>query len=514
MGPLIQQALFYGYNALQVMQFLGKKFPKLQKGFQQAQSAGHTPDQILNFLNSANVLTNRFKVKDKPKQEKTNSHFEDELESYGIKRKKRLKKVGSFLGEAASFAPSLAAMGYLGYQLYNSRKQETGIPPGAAPAQPIDAPDAIQDIPPVGSVQPEQNLPRPVSPLMQGVPGQAVSTGGPSSQASPVTPVLQALGMHKLLHSLKDNPRDFIPKAMRKLFGDRIPEAEQKLGRPLEQIIDEFYNEQAAQPQVNPSEIQSNSAPLEPMQKVVDQAPQPIVEAGPVPAERKDLTPRAPIPPTVVPPRENIKPIPPTAPVPSRNPIKPTPPRKVLLGDKVGTVQSVRNDIAKVDVEGKERHVKVDDLEEEPQDIAAIEDSHLDQLLENMLDVIPKQQRSSNLSFVTYDPETQTMDVEHLSSPEKIYRYSNVPKEIVDQIGIAVPVTSGENLAGAWQAGIADSFGAALTQLRKDKEKHPFKVIHKPYDWMQPLKKHYAKRLKEEGSSKRKSDGKQKRTKT
>lgn len=515
MGPLIQQALFYGYNALQVMQFLGKKFPKLQQGFQQAQQAGHSPDQILSFLNSANVLSNRFRIKDKEKQEKTNSHFEDELEAYGIKKKKRLKKVGSFLGEAASFAPSMAAMGYLGYQLYKNRSP-TSPATGSAPPQPIGT---VQDnfpqeetlpqsAPPVEQNQPVPPQSPPAQPIAQGAAGQTDPTGGPLSPKGPVTPLLKELGMHNILSGMRDNPPELVSKAMRQLYGSRVQEAESKLQRPLDQIINEFYNEEAlhSNPEKDMGQSGMGMEEAQPLEEAAEEGaqqapeiPRPIespLQQNRSPAKPQDFVPTGPRPP-----------IPPSAPRP------PIAPRKVLLGDKVGTVKSVRGDIAKVDVEGKERHVKVSDLEEEPEDIAAIDESHLDKLLDHMLEVIPKKNRSAALSFVMYDPETQTMDVEYLSSPEKGHRYYNIPQEKIDEIGVARAVTTGENLAGAWQAGIADSYNAALTAIRRDKEKYPFKVIQKAYDWMLPLKKHYAKRLKEESRSKRKGDGKQKRAK-
>lgn len=109
---LIYNALSIGYTAKQILDFIGKKVDKLDKGINEARSYGNSDDQILNFISG------KIPRKNYSAAQKTSNDFDKYLSGVGLKNKEE-KQVQRNKGINTALAVAGAGLGAYGaYKQY------------------------------------------------------------------------------------------------------------------------------------------------------------------------------------------------------------------------------------------------------------------------------------------------------------------------------------------------------------------------------------------------------------
>ena len=131
----------------------------------------------------------------------------------------------------------------------------------------------------------------------------------------------------------------------------------------------------------------------------------------------------------------------------------------------LGQIESVKNGIAKVNVDGRITHRKLSDLEELP-----ISQPDLAALYENLIQAIPEHARSSVINFAGYDSNANELIFRPHSGAA--YVYKDIPPEFAEKLKNAMfkAKTTGENFYGSWSAGEGSRF-AGLAALIRDLQK-------------------------------------------
>ena len=137
----------------------------------------------------------------------------------------------------------------------------------------------------------------------------------------------------------------------------------------------------------------------------------------------------------------------------------------LLPRGEVGEIEAIKNGIAKINVDGRITHRKLDDLEEMP-----ISQPDLATLYENLIQAIPEHARSSVINFAGYDPIANELIFRPHSGAA--YVYKNIPPEFAEKLKNAMfqAKTTGENFYGSWTAGEGSRF-AGLAQLIRELQK-------------------------------------------
>lgn len=131
----------------------------------------------------------------------------------------------------------------------------------------------------------------------------------------------------------------------------------------------------------------------------------------------------------------------------------------------VGTIESIKNGIARVNVDGKITNRKLDDLQD-----LSISQPDLADLYENLIKAIPEHARSSVINFAGYDAAANELIFRPHSGAA--YVYKDIPPEFADKLKNAMfqAKTTGENFYGSWAAGEGSRFaglGALIRELQK-----------------------------------------------
>ncbi len=158
----------------------------------------------------------------------------------------------------------------------------------------------------------------------------------------------------------------------------------------------------------------------------------------------------------------------------------------LLPQGQVGEIESVKNGIAKINVDGQIRHRKLSDIEQEPEEIKAFD---YKKMAQDYIDSIPETERSTAMLMNYFVPKSEDKSsgefhVIFPSDPFHIGIYKNVPNSLAEKINSAstAPKTTGETALGKHIAGVADSRGAPMIELRSNAEKYPYEKIPVPYN--------------------------------
>ncbi len=446
MNP-ITQGLLLGYSGQQLLNFLLKIVPGIAPRVNQARSAGHSVEQILDFVSKT------MGGKNYDKSLTPNEIFKKQnLEKEEV-TKELLKKAA--LASAAGIS-GLAAMGMQGSQ----GQQSSGaimpsqilppLPSGPRglpnPPQQLQLPNTQQISP---SPQPGPN-PSPVQPTQPTQPGtQPISpTPPPQAPVAPVQPtisssqILQNIGqLQRATNLLKaGNPPETVAAAInslmkgdeRKTFGEMLKSGQTK---PLIEMVKDLQQEiQQAQPAPQPMQPQ----------------PEAIQEQPIVPDQEQPLLPEE-----VIPVQEE--------PQPESEPEKPIEKKSIVATPHgVGEVKAISGDQAIVEIDGKAKKVPLDELEGEPEEVR-------NSTIDFDLNTIPEDLRSAPLNEVYTPADRRHVTVKYNQGLKPVryiyYRKDGkpVPEEFIGKIreGVQLPITSGMNFWGAWDADKADSRGAA-----------------------------------------------------
>lgn len=461
MTPIFQ-ALGLGYNATQIISFLSRAFPQVGNQVKKAAKAGYSANQIVDFLG-------------KTMQSTPYSEEDTESSIRGRQRKRREEIEKSLLKTAATAAVAYGAGRALPAVAQGIRGVFGSGGPPAAPG-PAPVPTAPSPQPPIGP-QPMAGAPvrpAPIPPVgpapAQGVPPAPLSPQGstPNLPQNPISPsgvpqqsginaksldLIKALGVEDKIKNLSGrNPPDVVAGVIRGTLDPMQKEIlkERMKGDPtlsVEQAVKDYLA--TGQAPNAPKEVSAT-----PVRNVLER-----------PGQKLDET------------------------------VQGVPQAKMEKGSLVfdtksgigGEIKDIKQKEALVQDGSKIHKVKVEDLEQPPEDIVET----VQRLLE-----IPEVDRSSVISLVTYRPASKQMFVQYHNG--ETYVYEDIPQERVDEIANAmgVPVTSGKNIYGAWEQGKQDSRGAALIhgiirdpKYSKENEGTTWEKLGTAYDYWKKLRK-------------------------
>jgi hypothetical protein len=270
----------------------------------------------------------------------------------------------------------------------------------------------------------------PTAPIVPEQPNQPAPTtpNAPTPQINPIQ-VLQSSGLSQVIDNLasKGNGPNEIEGYLIKFKPEEIKKFEKQAGIQFRQALEEYVAAKpAAAPQAQTPEV-STTAPTQNMPK--EQAP--TQEAAKhVEANKKEVG-------------SNVQ----------------------LPNGLVGRVESVKNGIAKINVNGMIKHRKLDEVEQ-----SSVGEKDLADLHSDLIQGIEKktgQEVSKMVNLAGYDPKKNSLVfMPHLG---EIYVYDDISKEDADELTslLTKRKTTGENFIGSWTAGTESPIGAPLSKLIK-----------------------------------------------
>ena len=479
MGPIIAQALSLGYTGLQVLNFISGKVKGIGPQIKNAQAMGYTADQIIKFLggkikskgneqqltaNDAYLKQQGFKTKGE--KEETRNKFikgamtlgSGALGAYALNRALP-KAPGVLQGQVLPPLPQQPQQPQLG-----GLGQQLGLPaPGQAAMQPpYPMPGGPQGPLPYsnptaqGMQQPNSPVsPSPLQPQGQSLQQQPpqVAQQAPNIPTAPSAPPLPEALQNQVDSMLSaGNPIDNIAGALKVTQPKIVKEYEKATGQPIARAIEDFAKSNPVQ--AGKPEPMAGSA-----------APETEIQPDGIQRESRGIQ--------------------------AKEPIKLEKKTVALPNGDVGEVTNIRQGIATVNVAGKEYRRKVEELDEEPEDVV--------ETVQNLLK-IPEVDKSSVVSLFTFDPEEKKMYIQYHNGDS--FKYLDVDPEKVYKIAnkMGIPVTEGKNVFGAWSPEDKKSLGAALIkEIVNDPKYKKAKKGEKPnpnyvkletlYDYWEKLRK-------------------------
>jgi len=465
----LSNALAIGYSARDIIRNLIQRFPDLQSKLEAASQAGYSAEEMVKYIS-------KLKPKELEKLSKTSSRAGGNPLIAGQQAAER----GGHLGEALTAASKQAAplaLGVGGGML--AARALRGLPqiaqnplaqglmnklglshtqPGSAP-QPMPGGQGVQ-VPQPNQMPNQQPMQQPVQQPMQPMQPQAAEE--PRSQVEDPRKHFDIISqMDNIKNVLKtqnhlsneDKARiaDFIMTPGQKKWLSEQTKA------PIEQVVSDYLS---ITPEVNEE--------------------QPVQEINKETIEQKL-------------PEEK----------PQSSPIG----NMAQLPDgSVGEIERVKDGIARINVDGRIRHVDANKIEQVPENVK----ESVIKLLE-----IPESRRSAVMAFFGYEPESQELAVQYHNG--NLYTYQGVDPEKIHKIAeaLGIPVTSGQNIFGKWEQGIQDSRGAALIQeiikdprFSRENRNKTWKKFETGYDFWEELReKPKPRKAKEPKPPKRKGVG-------
>lgn len=426
---MISSALGAGHSIKQILKYLSQHNPQMASQISSALNAGHTAEHVLNYISRHEKSIGKLISE---KQEKRPSE--------NLYKTAQTSLHPSLVG-AAKFAGATAATIGGGLALSRAIPQilQTGIgqniPTGpTSPNQPN--PQTPQSpISPQGNLGAQQNQGQPIStqsifpsqpPVAGNIPQQAQAVQ-PEVKPINVSEIINKHGLAKHIEELSQNVKD--PKAIAAILYNKFPKEMKKFqeeaGKPMEEAIAEY--------------MQTNVKPLD-IEVTNEKAPivnQEEVEASSVESESKELD-------------------------VSQEAPKIEAGQTVASPQGVGEVKAIRNGKAIIEVNGKKHQVDEDELESEPEEVR-------DAKFDFDPSTIPEDLRSAPLNEVYLPHDRRHITVKYNAGLKPIryiyFRKDEKPlsTDYINKIvqGVQLPISSGLNFWGAWDASKSDSRGSA-----------------------------------------------------
>jgi hypothetical protein len=167
-----------------------------------------------------------------------------------------------------------------------------------------------------------------------------------------------------------------------------------------------------------------------------------------------------------------------------------------LPNGDLGEIESIKNGVVKLNVNGQVKHRKLSDVITEPEEV---------RLALNDILQIPESERSAAMDLLHYTPQHKLL---HIMFPDgKIAWYEDVPEDVVDEILEAkgTPKTTGKTKTGEeWAAGVPESRFATVSakitrnpKYSKDNEGITWGYTQKQYDKFKRLRIQAKRKRKE-----------------
>lgn len=492
---MVNNLLFAGMTAGQILNFVGKKIKGLEKGIEQARGTGYNDNDILKFISGKMPKGNSKEA------HSTLNEQEQYLKNAGLKTKQE-KQESKRKGISTALNVGAIGLGSYGlYKAYTNRfpkgewdfthrqvpenalqiegKTQKQIPytPGMEKG-PI-GPNQFQMVPPGNPIKPQGMAPitntnQPIQPPQKVVnqalqPTQNIPVPTPDQPIAPALPE-QPIGMapsdvirNTKLDALVDSmARDKVsPEEISEYITNSYPEYAKNvegqtkeplinsiyryLGKKqkkpglvpgLEQQLNQQYGKQdGTQLASNQSQIEAKSSQEIPIQP---QGNSPIQDKNVIAGKDSKAA------------EENKK---------ENGDV-------VQLPDgQIGTIESLKKDHAVVEIDGKKRPVKLDQLEDVPIKKKDLADLHED-LIKGIEEEIGSDV-SRNVNWAGYDPKTNRLS--YLPHDGALYVYDDIGPEDVKMLTdiLSTRKSSGGNFIGPWLAGTKSPIGAAMSALIK-----------------------------------------------
>ena len=459
-SQIVRQGLNFVTNALGAGHPVGRiinlllQIPYYANFINRARSSGHSDDQIVNFLREAETVVNPAK------------YTEKEIESKARKLKQGQQK--SILSGAIPFAAGAVAANLLPQLLgiggQSAQPQPPTQPqpmPGGGGMPPVPAPMPGGGIPPVPAPMPGGGMPPAPIPSGGGIPGMPPQApmGGPQAPAKPPSDL-----------SIEGLRKQFAESPIAKEEGKILTAAKKMLAKPemtanmtKEQVKSIFtLNDEEADAVLKIFHDQTKGLYLKPEQAI--QAP-PKQQEPALESQVAKEVPRVS--------REALKQFEGTEMEFPKLDIS-----KIKKGDEVitpnneiGNIEAFSGSGVLVNIDGKVKKLKVDELEGTPDFIKSakivIDPSQVEEAA-----------KSAALGTVLESPDKTKLSISFGPSGE-FYTYRRkdgkpIDEDILNRIkeGMTMPISTGDAFLGSWDAGIADSRGTvAINDIVKFAQK-------------------------------------------
>lgn len=475
----ILSALGAGVSAQQILKFFASQSPSIGNKIQSMLAAGLSAEKIVSFFTNKENFQS---LKQELSKEMTDPRLAENplVLGHHIREGARgqdlASTVSNNLASAAKTGVALGATALGSYALSRALPAIAGqFGAGNAPVTP-PAPSAPPGgLSPVGvgpNNTPAQAPTPGVSPLPGGQgagsagaqgQGQSVPTPGITPNAQKHVDIIKQLGLESHIQRQGHmTPQDIAATIDFVTSPGQKKWLAEQTSAPLEQVVSDYIASTQGQQQVTPEIQQANEIP-----QAINEPAVAEVQAAPV------ETPKAEVPPEVQKQvgsltGKNVGSI-------------------VSVGGLPGRIESIKKDIAKVNVDGKIRHLKLKDVEEAPEDVQ--------QAVIRMLQ-IPEYDRSAVTAYFGYNPEDKSLAVQYHNG--NLYTYDNVDEAKVHKMAnkLGIPTTTGGNIFGEWEQGKQDSVGAALIaeiikdpMYSKENRNKTWRKYETGYDYWEKLRK-------------------------
>ena len=450
MNPIFN-ALSSGYPANQILNFIQSFIPKLSTKINAAKKQGYSSEKIVEFLsdtmqseaNSSYQTSNRIDAKNREENKQIT---------------KDLLKQGVNLGATAIGAKVLSKMVPSIGRMINTRGN---TPPQNNPPSPPNSPltqNPTNNVPiqTQQTPQPPAPNPNPAQPgpnIGQQIGQQAASPVTQAIQPNQNVPIPPAInkspipeGMAKKIQELRDSGNDVeqISAYFKNFNPNQTSKFEKQSGKKIEETIQEHLSSIPEKPPIQPQQ-----KPEQPQQSQNIQPLNQNVKENPIQAQEQ----------------QNIQPVNQELDIPEESIERNEVGSSVLLPDgSIGEIESVKQGIAKVKVDGKDRHKKVDELIEAPE---GLEDA-----ARHLVSLIPEKEKSTafqesiHITLPGMDGEEMPIMLTKYYGGKWAW-YLGVSNDDYNEIALGTyePKTKKKTSIGEYKPGVIDSRGAGNQEL-------------------------------------------------
>jgi len=451
-------ALASGISEKKIIEFLMRKFPQLAPRIQQAIEAGMSPKKILDFFSKDQSFE---KLQEMNREYSTNFYGNPLVQAEKIRSQNIAQDPTSHLQRKVQ--QGLETAGKYGAGALGAYVLSRALP------------SALQQLAPGLLQQPVGAQAAPAQAPQQQIPAQI-------AQQSQEQPVIEP--SKSALHADLIKEMGFADRIQNMAKAMSIPDIvgvleqylmspaqkkwlKEKTKEPLENIVKDFIS---SNPVVTKEEKKPEETPIpSPVSKVAE--PEiPKMGKSEIPSEQKK-----------------------TVALPS--------------GD-IGTIESEKNGIAKILVDGKEKHRKLDEVIQSP-----LPQKDLADLYNDVIAGIEREsgtEVSRNVYWAGYDPKTN--ELIYIPHGGRAYIYDNISEEDKNSLTdvLTQRKSTGQNYIGAWAKGSKSPIGAAMYQLiqklqkerggKGNEYKNRFETI---YDALELAKEHARKKHAEKKKAKK-----------
>ena len=469
---MVNNLIFVGMTAAQILNFIGKKTKGLEKGINQARSTGYNDDDILKFISGKMPKGNSKEA------HQALSDQEQYLKNAGLKtRQEKQESKRKGISTALNIGAT-ALVGYRLYKAYASRfpKMEWDFTRRPMPEKTLQlegqsqkqlpynpglekgpiGPNQFQMVPQGNPIKPQSigpitNPNQPIQPPQNLIhqakqPNQNIPVPLPNQPIQPPLPVpdpkaiLDQMGLTEKIDNLINAGNSPEQAAAGTLFSLTPGQKDwiKKNNIPIEELISQYFQQGKA----NGTQLAGN----QPQNQIQLSSEGPIAQEGANPLENQNV-------------------------IEGQNRQAPEETKKengdvVQLPDgEIGTIESIKKDHAVVDIDGKKRPVKLDQIEDIPIKKKDLADLHED-LIKGIEEEIGSDV-SRNVNWAGYDPKTNRLS--YLPHDGALYVYDDIDPEDAKLLTniLSTRKSSGGNFIGPWIAGTKSPIGAAMSALIK-----------------------------------------------